>query len=197
MQHTARKGFIMPRLTPLELNDLPEELRAVMAEGERKMGFRANDGLTMARLPNMLRALSQLAWSIYGPEGRVPLETRKLVAYITSTTAGCKYCRSHTAFGAFHAGVSAEKLAAAWDYLTSPLFNDAERAAMSLAQAAGHAPVEVTDEHFAELRKHYDDDQVVEIVGVISLFGFLNKWNAVIGTDIEDAPGTFLRSVMS
>jgi uncharacterized peroxidase-related enzyme len=183
----------MPRLTPLKLETLPDELRQVMSEGERKMGFRANDGLTMARLPHMLRGLSQLAWSIYGPEGRVPLETRKLVAYVTSTTAGCQYCRSHTAFGAFNAGVNAEKLAAAWDYMTSPLFNDAERAALSLAQAAGHAPVEVDDAHFTELRKHFDEDQIAELVGVIALFGFLNKWNAVAGTDIEDAPGAFLR----
>jgi uncharacterized peroxidase-related enzyme len=188
---------IMSRLAPLTLDQLTPELRAVMAEGEKKMGFRANDGLTMARLPHMLRGLSQLAWSIYGPEGRVPLETRKLVAYITSTAAGCQYCRSHTAFGAFNAGVAPEKIKAAWDYDTSTLFTPAERAAMRLAQASGHAPVEVEEMHFTELRKHFDDDQIAEIVGVIALFGFLNKWNAVIGTDVEEAPGQFTESILS
>jgi len=185
----------MSRLAPLSLNDLTPELRAVMAEGEEKMGFRANDGLTMARLPHMLRALSQLAWSIYGPEGQVPLELRKLVAYITSTAAGCQYCRSHTAYGAFNAGVAAEKIAAAWEYETNPIFTPAERAALRLAQASGHSPVAVEDGHFIELRKYFDDKQIAEIVGVIALFGFLNKWNAVVGTDIEDAPGAFLTAV--
>jgi len=183
----------MSRLAPLSLDQLPPDLRAVMAEGEKKMGFRANDGLTMARLPAMLKALSQMAWSVYGPEGRTPLELRKLVAFITSTAAGCMYCRAHTAHGAFRAGVAPDKLAAAWDFETSPLFSASERAALRLAQGAGHAPVAVDDGHFAELRKHFDDDQIAELVGVIALFGFLNKWNAVIGTDVEDAPGGFVR----
>jgi uncharacterized peroxidase-related enzyme len=186
----------MPRLAPLSLDQLPEDLRAVMAEGETKMGFRANDGLTMARLPGMLKALSLLAWSVYGPEGRVPLELRKLVAFITSTAAGCTYCRAHTAHGAFRAGVAPDKLAAAWDYETSPLFSPAERSALRLAQGAGLAPVAVTDADFAALRVHFDDDQIAELVGVIALFGFLNKWNAVIGTDVEDAPGAFAAATL-
>jgi uncharacterized peroxidase-related enzyme len=183
----------MPRIAPLKLDDLPDDMRASLAEGEKKMGFRANDGLTMARVPKMLRALGQLAWSIYGVDGRVPLELRKLVAYITSTSAGCVYCQAHTAHGAFNAGVAPEKIAAAWDYETSPLFSAAERAALRVAQGAGHAPVEVTDADMAALKKHFDDDQIAEIVGVIALFGFLNKWNAVIGTEIESAPAAFVR----
>ena len=182
----------MSRLAPLALDQLPAELQAVMAEGEKKMGFRANDGLTMARAPHMLKGLSQLAWSVYGPEGRVPLELRKLVGYITSTAAGCQYCRAHTAHGAFNAGVAPEKIAAAWDYETSPLFSAAERAALRLAQASGVSPVAVTDADFIELRKYFDDAQITELVGVIALFGFLNKWNAVIGTDVEAAPAKFM-----
>ena len=186
----------MSRLAPLSLEELPQELRAVMAEGERKMGFRANDGLTMARLPGMLKGLAQLTWSVYGPDGRVPLELRKLIAYITSTAAGCRYCRAQTAHGAFHAGIAPEKIAAAWTYETSALFSDAERAALRLAQASGHAPVEVTDAHFDDLRRHFDDDQIAEMVAVIALFGFLNKWNAVIGTDIENAPAEFAATTL-
>jgi alkylhydroperoxidase family enzyme len=167
-----------------------------MSEGEKKMGFRANDGLTMARVPSMLKGLSQLAWAVYGPEGRVPLELRKLVAYITSTAAGCQYCRAHTAHGAFNAGVAPEKIAAAWDYETSALFSPAERAAMRLAQASGVSPVAVRDDDFVEMRKYFDDDQIAEIVAVIALFGFLNKWNAVIGTDVESKPRDFFNATV-
>ena len=182
----------MSRLAPLSFDQLPSELRAVMAEGERKMGFRANDGLTMARLPAMLKGMAQMTWAVYGPDGRTPLELRKLIAYITSTAAGCIYCRAHTANGAFNAGVAPEKIAAAWEYETSPLFTESERAALRLAQASGHAPVDVTDAHFADLRLHFDDDQIAEMVGVIALFGFLNKWNAVIATDVEPVPADFV-----
>jgi alkylhydroperoxidase family enzyme len=86
------------------------------------------------------------------------------------------------------AGIDEDKIKAIWDYETSPLFSDAERVAMRVAQGAGHAPVECTDADFEELKKHFDDNQICEIVSVIALFGFLNKWNATLATDIESSP---------
>ena len=77
---------------------------------------------------------------------------------------------------------------AIWQYETSPHFSDAERAALRVAQGAGHAPVEVTDKDFDELKKHFDNNQICEIVSVISLFGFLNKWHATLATDLEASP---------
>ena len=41
---------------------------------------------------------------------------------------------------------------------------------------------------FLELRKHWSDEQVVEIVAVIAMFGFLNRWNDTFATPLEDAP---------
>lgn len=187
----------MPRISPLKIENVSADLQIVMGEGEKKMGFRANDGLTMARLPKMLRAFGQLAWSIYDVDGRVPLELRKMVAYVTSNAAGCTYCQAHTAHGAFNAGVPPEKIAAVWEYENSPLFSPAERAALRVAQGAAHSPVEVTDADFDELRKYFDEDEMTEIVGVIALFGFLNKWNAVIATDLEDKPLAFVQSYLA
>jgi hypothetical protein len=45
-------------------------------------------------------------------------------------------------------------------------------------------PNAVTDAHFAELKKHYTDAQIVEIVAVISLFGFLNRFNDTTATEL-------------
>ena len=64
----------------------------------------------------------------------------------------------------------------------------AERAALDVAVAAGCVPNAVTDEMFLELRKHWSDEQVVEIVGVIAMFGFLNRWNDTFATPLEDEP---------
>jgi hypothetical protein len=49
-------------------------------------------------------------------------------------------------------------------------------------------PNAVTDDMFAELRKYWTEEQIVEIVGVISLFGFLNRWNDTFATPLEDEP---------
>lgn len=41
---------------------------------------------------------------------------------------------------------------------------------------------------FANLRRYWDEEQIIEIVGVIATFGFLNRWNDTLATPLEDEP---------
>jgi alkylhydroperoxidase family enzyme len=111
-----------------------------------------------------------------------------LIAHVSSRTAGCQYCMAHTAGGALHFGIEDEKVAAVWDYQTSPLYSAAERVALDLTVAASCVPNAVTDDMFVEMRKHWSEDQIVEIVGCISVFGFLNRWNDTLATPLEREP---------
>jgi hypothetical protein len=52
-------------------------------------------------------------------------------------------------------------------------------------------PNAVTDEMFLELKKHWSEDEIVEIVGVIAMFGFLNRWNDTFATPLEEHPAEF------
>ncbi|MBK8361361.1 MAG: hypothetical protein IPL15_21240 [Comamonadaceae bacterium] len=65
------------------------------------------------------------------------------------------------------------------------VFNDAERAAIRLALKAGAQPNEAGAADFDELKKHYTDEQIVEIVASIALFGYLNRWNDTMATTLE------------
>jgi alkylhydroperoxidase family enzyme len=93
---------------------------------------------------------------------------------------------AHTIEGAALLGVEDQKLAAVWQYESSPLFTEAERVALSFAFAASVVPNAVTDADFEDLRKHWSEEQIVEIVGTIAWFGFLNRWNDTMGTPLED-----------
>lgn len=95
---------------------------------------------------------------------------------------------AHNAGGSLQQGVADEKLAAVWEYRTSPLFSEAERAALDLAVAAAAQPNEVTDEMFDQAKKHWSEGQIVEIVAVISFFGFMNRYNDTMATPLEDEP---------
>jgi hypothetical protein len=46
----------------------------------------------------------------------------------------------------------------------------------------------VTDPQFETLRQHWSDGEIVEILGVIAMFAFLNRWNDTMGTPLEAAP---------
>jgi alkylhydroperoxidase family enzyme len=109
---------------------------------------------------------------------------------VASSAAGCRYCQAHTSHAAEKAGAG-EKLAAVWDFEISPLFTEAERAALRLARDAALVPNQATDAHFSELRRHYSDAEILELVAVVSLFGFLNRWNDTLATRLEPGPRRF------
>jgi uncharacterized peroxidase-related enzyme len=176
-----------PRLAPLPPDHDPE-LAEYFAKLAKRNGYLPNSQLTMQRRPKLLKAYAQLSAAIWDPEGSVDLGLRRLIGHVASRAAGCRYCMAHTAGHALHSGIDEAKLAAVWEYRTSPLFNAAERAALDVALAAGLVPNDVTDEMFAELRKHWNESEVVEIVAVIALFGFLNRWNDTMATPLEADP---------
>lgn len=177
----------MSRLPQLEFADMPDEAKPLFDFAKNMMGFTPNDAYDMARNPAILKGVAAMCGAIYAP-GKVDQGLKRLIGHIASSAAGCKYCQVHTAHGAHEQGVEDAKILAAWEYETSPLFSEAERAAMRVAQGGAMSPSEVTDEQFADLRAHFSDDQIVEIVAVIAMFGFLNRWNAVMDTDLEDTP---------
>lgn len=174
----------MPLVTPLEkgTSSAVDELAAFFDE---TLGFTPNSVLTMQRRPAIATAFIALNKAVMTNEGRVTSEQKRLIGYLSSMTAGCRYCEAHTTLAAERYGASHERLDAIWDYRTSPCFTDAERAAFDFAIAAAAVPNAVDDEIATALHAHWADDEIVEILGVIALFGFLNRWNDSMATQIE------------
>ena len=183
------------------------------------MGFVPNSMRTMARNPALLCSFTMLVANVLGQpddartpiwtglrltiknvvwtlknlrrRDRLPLALKNLVAHVTSNAAGCRYCQAHTIGEARDQGVSTEKLQAVWEFETSTLFDDAEKAALRFALAAGSTPNAVTHDHFIELRRHYDENQIVELGATVALFGFLNRWNDTFATQLESESAAF------
>jgi uncharacterized peroxidase-related enzyme len=176
-----------PRLAPLPPETSPE-LKEQFDTMRKNLGFIPNSILIMQRKPKLARALAQMTAAVWDPEGKVDRGFKRIIAHVASRAAGCQYCMAHTAGGALHFGVEDKKLAAVWEYQTSPLYSAAERATLDFAIAAASVPNAVTDAMFTQLRKYWTEEQLVEIVGVISLFGFLNRWNDTLATPLEDEP---------
>jgi uncharacterized peroxidase-related enzyme len=175
------------RIAPLPPEHSPE-LREQFESMKKNLGFVPNSILIMQRVPKLAKALAQLTAAVWDPQGKVDRGFKRLVAHVSSHAAGCQYCMAHTAGGALHFGIEDEKLAAVWDYQTSPLFSPAERVALDLAVAASCVPNAVTDDMFTQMKKFWTEDQIVEIVGCISVFGFLNRWNDTLATPLEREP---------
>lgn len=179
----------MPRIKPLtqqELADRNIDLSFVGTDFHEL----PNSVPTLAYRPEILKAAGGLWAAVMGP-GTVDRGLKWLVGYLASMSAGCRYCSAHTATGANTSGVPALKIEAVWEYETNPLFSDAERAALRLAQCAGQVPNAVTDEDFVELSRHFSNEQIVEIISAVAVYGFFNRFNDTIGTELEATPRAF------
>ena len=179
----------MPRIPALKREDL-SQFQPAFKQVEANMGFLPNLMLTMARHPRMLAAFGALCREVL-IEGEVDLGLKQLIAYVSSNAVGCRYCQAHTAAHADAKGVEIEKIESALVFEDSPLFSDAEKAALAIARSASLVPCEATDAQFEEARKHYTEEQILEIVAVISLFGFANRWTDALATELESVPGAF------
>lgn len=154
------------------------------------LGFVPNSSLIMARHPQLLMAFQQLAVAALTTR-KVDRMLKVLVGHMASRASGCGYCIAHTGHTLEAIGLSEKKFQAIWSFETDPQFTKAERAALRLAMGAAQVPNGVTDDDFLDLKKYFDEDQIVELLGVISLYGFLNRWNDTLATELENSPLNF------
>jgi len=173
----------MPHLDPLPWDAVPQ-FRERFEHYQNTRGFVPNSILTMARRPAIAEAFMDLNRAVLY-EGTVPEELKMLVSLVTSQASGCRYCQAHMTNLSSIYSASDEKIRAVWDFETSPLFSPAERAALRLGYHSALVPNEVTAADFDELKRHFDESQIVEIVGTIALFGYLNRWNDTMATQLE------------
>jgi alkylhydroperoxidase family enzyme len=186
----------MAHMKPLPPETTPE-LRDDFAIFDKILGFIPNSLLTMQRRPKMVKGFGALTRGVMDPEGAVDLGLMRLIAHFSSRAAGCQYCEAHSLVAAKIHDVSQEKLDAIWDYQSSPLYSEAERVALDFALAAGSVPNAVDAELFKRMRQHWSEEQIVQILGAVCLYGFLNRWNDSMATDLEDAPREMGEKVLS
>ena len=163
-----------------------EEVAELAKFFNETLGFCPNSVLTMQIRPDIAKAFIDLNMAVMANNGRVTSDLKRLIGYLASFTAGCQYCQAHTALAAERYGAGEEKINNIWDYKTHQAFNDAERAALDFSIASSSIPNSVDNEISDNLRKYWDEGEIVEILGVISLFGFLNRWNDSMGTEMEE-----------
>jgi len=182
------------------IDDVSESDRATLAPifeaVKTSMGFVPNSFYAMAHWPELLKSFTGFAGTVLGP-GKIDPGLKQLVAFVVSNAAGCRYCQAHTSHNANRLGITEEKIQAAFEFETSELFNDAERAALRVALHAGMVPNAVEGAQFEALKEHYSDRQITEIVAVISLFGYLNRWNDTMATSLEDKATNFAARVLA
>ena len=173
-----------PLVEPLKKES--KELNELIKFYNETLGFCPNSIKTMFIRPEIAYAFINLNKAVMENKGRVSSKLKRLIGFITSKISGCKYCQAHTIRAADRYGANEEQLSEVWNFRESDKFSDKEKIALEFAIASSSIPNLVDERISNELRGHWDDGEIVEILSVVSLFGFLNRWNDSMGTPIEE-----------
>lgn len=175
----------MPLVTPLSPNH-DSETKQLAEFFNETLGFCPNSVLTMQHRPATSKAFINLNKAVMANEGRVTSALKRMIAWVSSNATGCRYCQAHAIRAAERYGAEQEQLDNIWEYRTHPSFSEAERAALDFSLTASQVPNAVNDEIKQQLYKYWNEGEIVEMLGVISLFGYLNRWNDSMSTTIEE-----------
>jgi uncharacterized peroxidase-related enzyme len=175
----------MPLVKPLSPDTNPDVKKLAEFFNET-LGFCPNSVLTMQIRPEIARAFINMNMAVMDNHGNVTSALKRMIAWVSSNATGCRYCQAHAIRAAERYGAEQEQLDNIWEYRTHAAFSDAERAALDFSLAASVIPNAVDEKIKTDLYKYWDEGEIVEMLGVISLFGYLNRWNDSMGTSIED-----------
>ncbi len=178
----------MALVEPLTEDEMEPALREEVQFFKGPLGVIPNSVRTMAHRPEIARAFTNLNIAVMRDTGTVTPEFKRLVGYVSSFASGCLYCQAHMILASERFGASEDRLNDVFDFEGSAHFTDAEKAALAFAQAATQVPNGVTPEIGERLRAHWSAEAIVEIMGVVALFGYLNRWNDSMGSALEDLP---------
>ncbi|MFC1633109.1 carboxymuconolactone decarboxylase family protein [Patescibacteria group bacterium] len=139
-----------------------------------KQGGVPNWARVMANRPEILATFMRLLGTSMGP-GLVEQDNKWKMAYAVSEVNKCEYCVGV-------AGAMLEKLGVAKENIEDVISEKAklkadEKIAVEYAESVTKDANAVSDEQFAALKEHYNDEQIVELTAVIGLFNYINRFN--------------------
>lgn len=178
----------MAIVEPLSEEQMDPSLREEVQFFKGPLGVIPNSVRTMAHRPEIARAFTNLNIAVMTDYGAVTPEFKRILGYVSSYASGCLYCQAHMILASERFNASEERLNDVFNFDESPHFSDAEKAALRFAHAATQVPNAVTPQMGVDLRAHWQPEDIVEIMGVVALFGYLNRWNDSMGSALEDLP---------
>jgi alkylhydroperoxidase family enzyme len=144
--------------------------------------YENRQNLEIFRWPELMKIFTDLVELVMVSPTNLSRQLRSELFTMASLAGGCQHCQAHGAYTLHLMGVDAERIRDIWTFEQSSAFSEAEKAALRLARDGAGVPNVVEPGHFAELRKHYSERQIVEMLAVVSLAGWFNRWNNSIAT---------------
>ena len=183
----------MPVIATPPEHRFPWYVRLFFWNQKRRYGAVLESARLWARTPKVFAALALLYGAFDRRSSPIEPALRTLVTVRVSQINGCTFCVDLNSAIGLRRGLDLDKLMALSMFAASPLFTDQEKVALSYAEAVTYSDRQPTLAHFEQLRRHFDDDAIIELTGLIAFQNLSSKFNAALGV----APQGFCPVVLS
>ena len=159
-----------------DVEDMPEDIRAVILEVQEKTGFVPNVFVTLARRPDEFRAFFAYHNALMEKEGGLSIAEREMIVVATSALNNCIYCV--VAHGAILRIREKNKLVAdqvATNYRKADI-TDRQKSMLDFATKVASRAYEINDADFDTLHEHgFSDEDIWDIGAIAGLFALSNR----------------------
>jgi uncharacterized peroxidase-related enzyme len=172
----------MPRISRLGRNEVSESVGAIYDRYMRQRGNVPNMFRTVAHRPQILETMIAHMEAVL-TTGTLPTKLKELVVVRTSQMNACEYCLASHSLLAKKLGYSEEQLAGLPHFEERSDFSEAEKAALRLAERLTRNERPLTEAELADLRRFYDEGEIVELMAASGLFNYFNRFNNLLAME--------------
>ena len=163
----------------------PWYLRLMFQLQRRRYGRELEPVRLWARMPAAFLAMSAMYRALDRKSSRIEPALRSLVQVRVSQINGCDFCVDLNSFLGLGRGIAEDKLRALPLFEDSTLFSERDKAALAYSEAATRSDRHVGEELILRLRKHFDDQAIVELAALIAYQNMSSKFNAALGVPAQ------------
>ena len=177
---------MVPMRVPAKpLGEYPFYLTPFFWNQRRKYGEVLQAALLWARSPRLFLAVATLYGTIDRRTSPIDPPLRSLVTVRVSQLNDCPFCVDINSATLLKRGASPEKVEALAGWRESALFDERERCVLDYAEAMTRSDRRVDDSMIERLRRHFDDDGIVELTALIAFQNMSSKFNSALAVPAQ------------
>ena len=158
-------------------------MRAILFLQRRRYGRELEPVRLWGRLPRAYLGMAAMNGALNRKASPIDPALRSLIQVLISRINSCDFCIDLNSFVSLERGATLEKLQSLPTFEQSPLFSDGEKAALCYATAVTHSGRNVDANIVSNLRRHFDDQGIVELAALIAFQNMSSKFNAALGIE--------------
>lgn len=168
------------RIEAKAVKNYPWSLRLFFWNQRRKYGTVLDPALLWARSPRVFVAVAFLYGMLDRRSSPLSPALRSLVTVRVSQINWCRFCVDINSATLLDRGVPLAQIEDLERWRNSDRFEEKERLALEYAEAMTRSDLEVDDDLMVRLRRHFDDDAIVELTGLIAFQNMSSKFNSAL-----------------